>query len=147
MTHPPSIVRFERLWWLSTVAWLAGTVLGWARTQAQLAGNPATAPVAAWMQPATVVLVLAITAACWWLAARRGSFVGRWLVGALATWSAVRLLTTGIAWVGRHFRHPVSTACLILAAALAIAAAVQLFRPDAAAWFGETADDDAERAA
>ncbi len=139
MNRPPSIRRFEMLWWSSTAAWLVGTILAWERNERTLAANPQTAPAVGIAQPLTVAVILATTALVWWLAARRASVGGKWLVVVLAALSglqiAVRLLG--------GFAHPLSASAFLLGSVLSILAAAVLFQPDAKAWFGGSGDEEA----
>ena len=147
MDRPPSISRFERLWWGSLVFWGIGTWLGWERTTNALNADRRTAEVAGLALWGNVALTLFVTLLFWWLAARRGSIIGKWLVIAAAAWSAVRVLILVVGLLGQRTFHPLSQTCFFVAAALTIAAAVVLFRDDARTWFGEFDGTDGEEAA
>ena len=134
---PPSIRRFAQLWFASTALWAVGTRLAWNRTQKTLEIDPRTIPVAPYAQPVNVALVLLATILLWWLVARRASLLGKWLVMAVAAWSALRVLLTLFTLATSANPHPLSQGSFLLAAALAVASAAMLFRPDARAWFGE----------
>lgn len=138
MNKPPSIGRFEQFWWGSLVFWGIGTWLGWERTANALAADPRTAGVAALALWGNVAITAVVTALFWWLAARRASVIGKWLVVAAAAWNAVRMLILLVGLFGQRTFHPLSQTSLFLAAALTIAAAVILFREDAREWFGES---------
>lgn len=142
MDRPPSISRFEQLWWGSLAFWSIGTWLGWERTTNALNADRRTAEVAGLALWGNVALTLFVTLLFWWLAARRGSIVGKWLVIAAAAWSAVRALILVMGLLGQRAFHPLSQTSLFLSAALTIASAVVLFRPDALMWFGEVGGTD-----
>ena len=137
MHKPPSIARFERYWFASTLFWLVGTRLAWDRTQNALRLNPQTIPVAGWAQWVLIALVLVTTLLLWYLVARRGSSVARWLVVALAVIGAGRLLLTLFTLVTSANPHPFSQGCFILSAAFTIGSAAMLFRDDVRLWFGD----------
>lgn len=139
MTKPPSIIRFQRFWFGSTILWAIGTRLAWDRTRNALLANPQTAPVADLAQWGSVIAVAVVTLLLWWLVARRASRTAKWLVVALAAVAGVRIaLIGGGLLLGRAF-HPLSQGAFTLAGVLTIASAAILFRPDARAWFGEGA--------
>lgn len=144
MDRPPSIKQFERLWWGSTLLWGLGTRLAWERTANALNARSQTAQVAELALWGNVVLVLALTLLLWWLAARRGSMIGKWLVVAAAAMSGVRVMVLLISLAGGANLHPLSQGMFFLSAALTIWSAVMLFRPDARPWFGETDGDEEE---
>ena len=106
MLKPPSIARFERYWFASTLFWLVGTRLACDRTQHALRVNPRTIPVADWAQWAIIGLVLATTALLWYLVARRASVVAKWLVVVLAVVGAGRLLLTLLTLATSANPHP-----------------------------------------
>lgn len=144
MDRPPSIKQFERLWWAATVLWGVGTWLAWERTSNALNANPQTARVAGLALWGNVGLVLAITLLLWWLAARRGSAIGKWLVVAAAAMSGVRVLILLFGLISGANLHPLSQGAFVLAAVLTVWSAVMLFRDDARPWFGEVDEDEEE---
>ncbi len=137
MPKPPSVVRFERYWFVSTLFWLIGTRLAWDRTQHALRLNPQTMLVARWAQPFIVALVVATTLVLWYLVARRASVVAKWIVVALAVVGGGRMLLTLFTLATSVNPHPLSQGSFIISAALTIGSAVMLFRDDARLWFGE----------
>ncbi|WP_245841593.1 hypothetical protein [Sphingomonas lenta] len=137
MDRPPSIKQFERLWWASTLLWGLGTWLAWERTTNALNANARTAQVAGLALWGNVALVLGLSVLLWWLAARRGSAIGKWLVVAAAAMSGVRVAILVIGLVNGANLHPLSQGAFLLSAALTVWSAVMLFRPDARRWFGE----------
>jgi purine-cytosine permease-like protein len=137
MPKPPSIARFERYWFPSTLFWLIGTRLAWDRTQHALTVNPQTIPVAGWAQWAIIALVVATTLLLWYLVARRASSIARWLVVLLAVIGTVRILLTLFTLATSANPHPLSQGSFIISAALTIASAAMLFRDDARLWFGD----------
>ncbi len=147
MHKPPSISRFERFWFASTVFWLVGTRLAWNRTQHTLELDPRTAAVAGWAPWLFVVLVAATTLILWYLVVHRASVVARWIVVALAVVGAGRLLLLLFTLATSANPHPLSQGSFALSAALTIASAVMLFRDDARLWFGEDPTMDEEEPA
>ncbi|HEX8384093.1 MAG TPA: hypothetical protein VF592_12050 [Sphingomonas sp.] len=137
MNKPPSITRFEQFWFASTLFWLVGTRLAWDRTQHALQLDQRTIPVAGWAQWFIIGLVAVTTLMLWYLVARRGSRVAKWLVVLLAVIGAGRLLLTLFTLLASANPHPLSQGSFILSAALTIASAAMLFRDDARIWFGE----------
>lgn len=142
MPKPPSIVRFERYWFASTLFWLVGTRLAWDRTQHALRINSRTIPVADWAQWAIIGLVLATTLLLWYFVARHPSMVAKWLVVALAVVGAGRLLLTLLTLATSANPHPLSGGSFIISAALTIASAAMLFQDDARLWLGEEIEEE-----
>lgn len=143
MTRPPSIVRFEQLYLGSIAVWLLTTLGFWSLNRKLIEENPQTAAnpqmqsFALTLMVATAVIVLAVSVLLWWLAARRASPVGKWLVvatealGVLLALYSLYLLATGAA------PNVVNALGNLISTALAASAALLLFRPDAKAWFAD----------
>lgn len=133
--RPSSIVRFDRLYLASIAVGLVGNILEWPLTMARLAENPDTAAMGSTATVAAGGMIAAgilIALLLWFLIARRGSNVAKWIL-VVFTVFAVGSLAIGF-----------STGAVILdaggilrlvAVALQTAAVVFLFRPDAAVWF------------
>ena len=135
MTRPSAIVRFERLWLASTLAWLAGAAVSWSERRRMIAVNPALAGYE-WLVPAGFAGVLAISLILWWQAAHRRRLMARTAVAGIAVLSATVIAMTVIGMVtGRALSLPTNLLQL-LSSGLCIAAAASLFRADAGAWFG-----------
>jgi hypothetical protein len=132
---PPAIARFELLWWGSLLAWIAATGLAWQRTQYVLVSNPATRPAAGFVQPLTIALVVLVTLVPWFFAARRASGAARWAAVGIAVLAVLRVALLLIGSLGVGLPAPVTVGLFVLAAALDVAAVIQLFRPEANAWF------------
>lgn len=140
MQRPASIITFERLYLASVALSLASWVVDWPLMQARLAANPQFAGFG-WMPAVLLVLSITVSLVLWFLAARRGSVVAKWLVVVFAAVAALLFLINLPAALG----GAVHAASFILAAAttvLRVAAAAMLFRTDARAWFGENVDGD-----
>jgi purine-cytosine permease-like protein len=137
MPKPPSIARFERYWFASTLFWLIGTRLAWDRTHHALTVNPQTIPVAGWAQWAIIALVVVTTLLLWYLVVRHASSIARWVVVLLAVVGAARILLTLFTLATSANPHPLSQGSFIISAALTIASAAMLFRDDARLWFGD----------
>ncbi|WP_375402648.1 hypothetical protein [uncultured Sphingomonas sp.] len=153
MHKPPSIVRFERMWWISALLSLIAAYLSWDRVQNSirarfaedpaLRANPFGAVVADWTQLAGVTITIAWTVMVWFLVARRANRAGRWLtvLTALLSGAQLAILLGGLA-LGRTL-HPLSHSAAATAAILMVLATAALFAPSSRAWFGES--DEAER--
>lgn len=135
MPRPPSIVRFERLYFASFGVGLIGWAVTWNTLSARLATDPRTAPYG-WLLPAAVVLGAAISLALWYLAARRASLAAKWIVVVLTAIAMLRFVINVPAML-RGLMTPGELTLSIAALALSVAAAARLFRVDARAWFGE----------
>ncbi|WP_375427079.1 hypothetical protein [uncultured Sphingomonas sp.] len=153
MHRPPSIVRFERMWWTSALLSLIAAYLSWDRVQhgirarfavdPALRANPFGAVVVDWTQVAGVAITIAWTVIVWFLVTRRASGAGRWLAVLTAVLSGVQLaiLLGGLA-LGRTL-HPLSHGAAAAAAVLTMIAAAALFTSASRTWFGEA--DETER--
>lgn len=140
MTRPAAVARFEVLWLASTLAWLGDAAMSWGERRRMIAGNPALGGYE-WLVPAGFALVLLVSLALWWLAARRRRLMARTAVAGIAVLSVIVIVLTGIGMAtGRALSLPTNLLQLV-SSALCIAAAVSLFRPDADAWFGEPAPE------
>lgn len=136
MIRPRSILLFERLFLASILIWCVVQAMTWDYRVALLAANPMLATPAAAM--ATVVLaILAVSVAVWYFAARRSSRIAKWAAVGLAVCSAITFVFGLIAIGQPGLPGPVAKLLSIAASALCVAAAVSLFRADAAIWFGE----------
>lgn len=134
--RPQSIIWFERLYVLSFVFGLASTVQNWSVRADLLRQNSLTRDLA-WLAPASSIVGLLIAVAIWYLVARRGSVVAKWLVVLFAGWGGIvlALLVFGLS----NGRGDPGNLLIGLVQNLAyIIAAVMLFQPDAKPWFGET---------
>ena len=141
MNRPPSIVRFEQLYLGSIAIWLLTTLGFWSvnrrmiEANPQYAANPQMQSFAATLMVVSAAVVLAASVLFWWLTARKASPVGKWLVvvteaiGVLFAVYALYLLATGGA------PNALNAIGNLVSTALAVGAAVMLFRPDANAWF------------
>ena len=143
MTRPPSIVLFERLYLGSLAIYLINAAMFWTQSRdtvaamPQIQANPAIAALVPPIMLGSLAVTVLFAILFWWLVARQRSEVGKWLVvvteaiGGLFGLFALLQLVWGTAV------NPTAAAIGLLATALAVAAAVVLFRPDARAWFGE----------
>lgn len=136
MTRPRSILLFERLFLASVLIWCVVQAMTWNYRVALLAANPMLATPATAM--ATVVLaIFAVSVAVWYFAARRSSRIAKWAAVALAICSVITFVFGLIAIGQPGMPGPVVKLLSIATSALCVVAAVPLFRPDAAIWFGE----------
>lgn len=136
MTRPPPVLRFERLWLGSTLAYAAGAVLSWDERRRMIAGAPALAGYE-WLVPAGFALVLGLSLLLWGLAAHRRSLLARTGVVVMAALSALVIVLTLIGMAsGRTLALPTNLLQLA-SSALGIAGAKALFDPGARGWFRE----------
>lgn len=149
MQRPPSITLFEQLYGGSIILWLLNTAIGWNARQAMIAANPAVAAnpqmagMIRWVTPLSVVVVLAVSLLLLFLVARRGSLVAKWVVTVLTAIGVLLALGALLTLLRGLSPDTLSSVLGLLATALAVAATINLFRPDALPWFGEIPDDAA----
>lgn len=132
--RPPSIVKFDQLYFVMIVLGLVGLVVNWETTMEQLEANPGLSQIG--LSGAGVLIgmfafSIAISLLLWYFVSRRASNVARWIVIVLTVYGLITLPFT-------LFLVPMPLASLIVAlvsAALQAAMVWFLFRPDAAAWF------------
>lgn len=132
--RPPSIVKFDQLYFVMIVLGLVGLVVNWETTMEQLEANPGLSQIG--LSGAGVLIgmyafSIAISLLLWYFVSRRASNVARWIVIVLTGYGLITLPFT-------LFLVPMPLASLIVAlvsAALQAAMVWFLFRPDAAAWF------------
>ena len=145
VTRPKSIRAFDQLYGASFALWALQKLGSGSATIAAMSTNPVVVarPELAGSLRAfvfvTTLVVTIISVLLWWGVARRGSVAAKWLVvvsEAIGLWFLISVLThvgQGVQAAGAGF------ALGIAATLLAVAAAAMLFRPDAKAWFGQTA--------
>ena len=141
MPKPPSIARFEHLYWASVIVGLINTGLAWGASRATFAANPILAQVT-WLLPVMQVVGIAINVTVWFFIARRPTVVAKWVMVVFAAISAFALVwALGMVAMGRA---SIGTQAMLgtVANLLYIGAAVMLFRPDARLWLGEGLDED-----
>ncbi|WP_375270204.1 hypothetical protein [Sphingomonas sp.] len=142
MERPASIRRFEQ-WYLAGIALsLIGWAIDWTWMQERLAADPRTAGFG-WMLGVMLVLNVAVSLLLWFLTARRGSVVAKWIVVVLAGLSVARLLVDLPALL-EGAMSVVSFAVGAATTLVNVVAAVLLFRADARAWFGEDVTGEVE---
>ncbi len=139
MTRPPSIVNFERCYLGALLVAAVNSALNWQRMMAVPAVAQAQVAIGSWYVPVTTALGYLIPLILWYFAARRASVVAKWIVVVLfglgvlglAAGLAMGTMSAGLGGV-------LSVVSFVLNAV----AVWLLFRPDARAWFGETAAAD-----
>ena len=136
MPKPIAIARYERLYWASFVLDMIVTARTWDARAAIVQTYPVLAK-AYWLLPTIQAIGVAVTILLWYFTARKPSGAARWTVVVLA---AVTILGAVMAlWslaTGASAFGAMSMVSLV-ADALYVAAAAQLFAPDARAWFAE----------
>ena len=141
MIRPVSIVRYERLYAASFVLGLVASGITWAQRTALFAANPMLAQMP-WLLPAMQAFGIAIAVLLWYFTARAPSIVAKWVVVVFAAFSALGILLSLGALALGNASLGVAVIASIAVNALYIAAAVQLFDPEARLWFGEQPDLD-----
>ena len=146
MQRPPSIVNFERLYLGSIALGLVNTAIGWQARQDVLAanravaGNPQVQATLAWLLPLVTVIGLAISLLLWFLVARRGSVVAKWIVTVFAGIGVLTAIGVILTLVRGLSPSLIVSVLGLVTTALSVAAAAMLFRADALPWFGEVPD-------
>ncbi len=127
--RPKSVIHAERLYLLSTLLVLIGTLMAWTPLQ-EAYGAGLAAGVTALIVGLYLLLILFTT--------RRGSGVARWLLVALTVFGALSLL-----WQISQGQVPLGLLGVVntVQVVLTILGAVLLFRPNAALWFARPHDD------
>lgn len=96
-----------------------------------------------WVLPLALLLSIAISLGLWFMVARRGSVVAKWIVTVLTALSVVRFLFN----MPAAMAGAVSGGAMVLALAalsLSVVATICLFRADATQWFGAFPDEEDE---
>jgi hypothetical protein len=138
MNRPHSILLFERLYLIAWMIGVASTIASWQASQAMLMRNPAVAEFGPGFLFVTAGVQLLLPLTLWYLVARRGSVVAKWLLVALFVIGLVALLSA--AALGT-MQLTVSTLVTVIVFALQAAAIAMLFRADARGWFVEGSSD------
>lgn len=143
MQRPPSIVRYEQLYFAALAVGLLNTALGWGGSTASFAANPVLADMT-WLLPLGVAIGLAVRLTLWYFTARVPSAVARWATVAMAALSGLALLFGIVALIAGATPSVAAAVAGLVSGALYIVATAYLFRPDARAWFGEPDNIDRE---
>lgn len=142
--RPPSIIQFERLFLASLVLGLLNNALGWKELVSAVGTNPDLHQLG--IAPGAVIgvvvgligLGVVINLALWFLIARRGSNIAKWILTVLMVLGIVSMLFSGLGHQGLTLPLILSLAAL----ALQIAAVFELFRRDAIEWLRGPLDPD-----
>lgn len=143
MERPPSIVAFERLYLGSIAVYIVNAVIFWTanREMMNMMGRVRATPgLADLISPIMIVALLAtvlVSVLFWYLVVRKRHVAGKWLVVVTEAIGAVLALLALGRLVGGTAPNPASILLGLVSTALAIAAAIVLFRPDARTWLGE----------
>lgn len=134
MERPKSIVAFERVFWVSVAVGLIGGILGWNDVLETYRREPSIAAmgfgneflIAMWC------ISLAFQLLFWYLIARKGSNVMRWIYVVLMGFGIISALAT----IGNPaMPGGISQITSLASTALTAVAIFLLFRPDASDWF------------
>lgn len=132
--RPPSIVKFDQLFFATIAFGLVGFAINWDTAMAQLNANPGLSQLGwdgATLMIGAYAMGLAINLLLWFFISRRASNAARWILTALTGYGLISLPFT-------LFMAPMPVVTMIVvlvSAVLQIAMLWLLFRPDAAAWF------------
>lgn len=133
--RPPSIVRFDRLYLAAIAIGLVGSILEWPVTTARIASQPETAALggaASAVAAAMLAVGTLLSLLLWYLAARRAVTVAKWVIVAFTAISVVGLL---LSIANGYVLTDAAGIARMVAVVLQVVATVNLFRPDAVAWF------------
>lgn len=133
--RPASIARFERLYLGSVVVGIVGSVLDWDRMLERIRSTPDSAQLGsavAGVAVGTVVIGVLISLLLWYLVARRGSVIAKWVLTAFLAFSAFSVL---IGLLNGVIGFDVGGLVRLTGFALQLLAVTTLFRADAAPWF------------
>jgi hypothetical protein len=140
--RPASIVTFERCYLGALVVGLVNTMLNWSTAMDAMNADPSVAQLGSGFSTTmliggTIISIL-ISLTLWYFVARRGATVAKWIVVVLYTLGLLTFL-----WQMLHGGTAIglTVAITVLQLVLQTIAVVMLFRPDAKAWFGETAEE------
>ncbi len=139
MIRPKSIALFERCYLGGWAIGLINTAMMWSSWQSDPRIIQAAEQIGTWYLPTTTAIGLLIPLVLWYFIARRGSVVAKWIMVVLTALGVV-----GIAASLAMGTFPTGLAGIfgLVGVALNVTAAAMLFRPDAKAWFGETATQE-----
>jgi len=129
--RPQSIVRFEQIFFAYWIAGIVGTMLLWEYRLAVFHASPGSAMFSKSLPAWVAAIGFAVQLLLWWLIARIGSAVAKWVYIVLIGCAIVAL----VASLSMPQRPPVPLTLLIAALlVLRVAAAAMLFRTDAVDW-------------
>ena len=149
MNRPPSIVAFERLYLGSILLTVVNAIVFWSFNRNAIAAMPQVqeSPGLAALINIMLVVSLAITVAVsllfWWLVARVGSVVGKWLVIVTEGLGVLFAILPLLNLIRGHGANVPGTIVTLVCTALAAAAAAMLFRADADDWIAAREDEAA----
>jgi hypothetical protein len=141
--RPPSIVTFERFFFVSLLLSVIGFVVGYDAMLAQVAREPAMRQfgLGAEVVIGAFVLGMAVYLLLWFLIARRASNVAKWF---LTVFTAIGFL--GFVYTAATAR-PLNPGMTLAYYVFALAAVRYLFMPDARAWLASEASAESAAAA
>lgn len=142
MQRPLSIVWFERCYLGALVVGLINSALSWNAALAAMAENPALADLGENFGRNTLifgtVFGVAISVLLWYFAACKRAAVAKWII---TVFFAISVLSIGFSALRNTFPQGIAGVLGIVTFVLNAIAVWQLFRPDAAIWFGEKPAD------
>ena len=132
--QPPSIIRFSRIFLAALALAAALSVLTFPSLKASLIRqDPAAASLSDGVLALAVALGLGVMVVLWYLIARRGSNLAKWVLVAVTVVSILLQLPK----LGAVMANPgLMSGLSLLAIAAQVYAIVMLFRADARAWLG-----------
>jgi hypothetical protein len=128
--RPPSIVKFEQLFFASLVISLIGLVVGYGAMLAQVEREPTMRQLGfgAEVLIGGMALSTAIYLLLWFLIARKASNIAKWF---LTVFTAIGLVTFAYS---AATAKPLNPGMTLIYYFFAVAAVYYLFKPDAKAW-------------
>lgn len=136
MPRPKSIENFELCYLGSVLLGAVNAAITWKDANSTVEAAQTRAMLGDWFMPLAMVFGVTISLLLWYFTARSASVVAKWVVVVFFGFSVAGFLVT-LAVGSRPEGIPGILSVVILA--LNAVAVWMLFRPDARAWFGETA--------
>ena len=142
--RPSSIIQFERLFLGSIVLGLVNNALTWHDLVNAVGANPdlqrlgVTPSAMIGVVIGLLALGIVINLVLWFLVARRGSNIAKWILTVLTALGIVSMMVSGLGHQGLTLPMVLTLAAL----ALQIAAIFELFRRDAVEWLHGPRDLD-----
>ncbi|HEX4694822.1 hypothetical protein [Sphingomonas sp.] len=134
--RPRSIRQFEYCYLGSLLLGAAVTAITWNANASSTEVKQIEAVFGASFLPIFYVFVYALSLALWYFTARVPNLAAKWIV---VGWFALSLLGVLLSLGTGHIPNDLPSLLSIVAIVLNAVAVWLLFRPDARAWFGETA--------
>lgn len=136
--RPKSIVQFDYVYLVVIALGLVSSALSWDDLMAMVSVQEMVAKLGMAPIYGTLLFVTGLQLLLWYVVARRGSVVGKWI---FVIYTAAVLVFSGYSLA---LNGAISPAVGVVSVALLVLQAIAIwlvFRPDTPPWFGEDADD------